>query len=102
MGTNKGWLFTPGGENHQKGIAVEVEDFVPPDYDGRLVVHFGKPSSVIQRLTHSQRTSKLIMVLPDRDSQRYVEFKLWDIQAIALESDRKAIFESNFIECLTG
>ena len=103
MGTNKGWLFTPGGENHQKGIAVEVENFVPPDYDGRLVVHFGKPSPAIQELVQNHRRAhELIMVLPDRDSQRYVEFKLWDIQAIALESDRKAIFESNFIECLTG
>jgi hypothetical protein len=49
-------------------------------------------------------SQELILVLPDRASQRYVEFKLWDATATAVagSNGQQVVFESDTIERLTG
>lgn len=101
--TNKGWIFEHRGAARQRALPVDVEDFVPPNYNGRLVVHFAAPSPEIQRLvrTHSL-VPELVLVLPDRANQRYVEFKLWNARASMGGEAWQIAFESNAIEHLTG
>jgi hypothetical protein len=102
-GVNMGWIFGLPQEDIKSGKPVEIVDFTPPHYNRRLIVTLGKPSSEIEELTQkSAPTQELILVLPDRSRQRYVEFKLWDAKVTLLEDERHILFESDVIVCLTG
>jgi hypothetical protein len=102
-GVNAGWIFGLPQEGIQNGKAVEVVDFTPPQYNRRLMVTLGKPSREIQDwLQRSVPVQELILVLPDRSTRRYVEFKLWNPEATLLEEERQIAFESNLVICLIG
>ena len=102
VGLNTGWVFGLPEEG-QEGIPVKIVDFTLPDFDGKLVVTCGKPLPELQRLAQTGApSSNLILVLPERANRRYIEFKLWDARVSAVEGEGEVVFESPFIECLTG
>ena len=103
-GSNKGWICKSSTSGSLRRASVEVADFTPPCFNGRLAVTFGAESPEIQRLLQAREPlPELILVLPDRATQRYVEFKLWDawVTAPGLTA-HQVVFESDLIECLTG
>lgn len=102
-GVNMGWIFGLPQEDIKSGKTIEIVDFTPPHYNRRLTVTLGKPSSEITNLIQNPLPmQELILVLPDHSTQRYVEFKLWNVSATLLEDERHVAFESDMIKCLTG
>lgn len=102
-GVNTGWIFGLPHEDTSGGTPIEISDFIPPHYNRRLIVTLGKPSSEIHELTHTPTPfQELILVLPNRVSQGYVEFKLWDVKTTTEVDEKVVNFESDMIECLTG
>lgn len=103
IGMNTGWIFGLPNEEIKSGKPVEVVDFTPPHFNRRLTVTFGEPSSEIQnQIRNPGLKRELVLVLPDRVTQRYVEFKLWNAEINLLEDERQIAFESDMIVCLTG
>lgn len=101
-GMNTGWVYTKRSNDPEKGLPLDVVDFVAPNYDGRLLVELGEPSAVIEKLARSRACKpELILLLPERAGRRYAEFKLRDVRLVKM-GEGKVAFESNYIEWLTG
>jgi hypothetical protein len=104
-GPHSGWIHRSAKAAAAEGIQVEVVDFTPPCFNGRLAVTFGAPSLEVQRLLQARKPLReLIFVLPDRARGRYVEFKLGEARATTLPGvhEQRVAFDSDVIECLTG
>lgn len=104
IGMNMGWICNESADRVVTRTEVEIAGFTPPFFNGQLSVTFGKPVPGMQRLIQADEPlQELILVLPDRDLHRYVEYKLWDVAAIVDPNDgHQIIFKSEMIECLTG
>jgi hypothetical protein len=98
QGPNTGWMFRAG-----TAIPLQVLDFTAPHFDGRVRITLGEPSSEIQSLKdEAVAPPELILVLPDRAQQHYVELKLREPGIRLQENGRQAVFEADWIEILTG
>jgi hypothetical protein len=102
-GLNSGWIYGLSKDSTD-GMQVEIVDFNSPSSNGQLKVTFGKSTLDVARLLTRMPLHDLTLVLPDRASQSYVEFKLWDVRATAVagSNGRQVLFESNRIEHFTG
>ena len=102
-GVNRGWIFGLPYEDLKSGKPVDILDFIPPHDNRRLMVSLGTPPFEIEDLVQNPTSvQELILVLPDRISQRYVEFKVWNPKVTMMDDLRKIAFDSNRIVCLTG
>lgn len=97
-GPNTGWMFRAG-----TATPLEVLDFTAPHFDGRVRITLGDPSCEIQSLKdEAVAPAELILVLPDRAQQHYVELKLREPGIRLEEAGRQVVFEADWIEILTG
>jgi len=102
-GVNIGWIHASLASGDMEQVAVEVVDFVAPYFDGQLAVTLGSDSAEVERLLRrASPAPELILILPERASQRYVEVKLWDatVAAAAGPGARHVVFQSDVMECL--
>jgi hypothetical protein len=101
---NLGWICDESTSGTISRTEVEIVDFTIPCFNGQLSVTFGKSVQEVQQLFQSPASMReLILVLPDRDLHRYVEFKLWDVKGTAVPGDEyQIVFKADMIECLTG
>jgi hypothetical protein len=103
-GLNSAWIYGSFMDGSTGGMQVEIVDFTAPSFNGKLTVTFGESAlDVVRLLLTRMPLRELILVLPDRASQRYVEFKLWEARATAVagSNGQQVVFESDTIECLT-
>ncbi len=112
-GRNKGWMHLP---DLRGGIPLEVVEFTPPEGSGLLRVVFGGDTQwqQVQRLLPTGTPlGRLILVLPDREHRRYVEYKLSDADVASRKPvtfspnqkgfvDQEVVFQSHAIEYLRG
>ena len=102
-GSNMGWIYDSSKPSRTSGTPIEIHNFAAPDFNGRLTLILAKSSSEIEELVQNSLQSRdLILVLPDRNTRRYIEFKLWDAKAIMWDDAMHVVFEADAIECLTG
>lgn len=88
-GINTGWIHL-SESSAMEGIAVDVVGFTPSEGSGLLRVVFAGDQDwrKVQRLLQARKSlGLLILVLPDRENRRYVEYKLSD----AIVASRKPI-----------
>jgi hypothetical protein len=112
-GINKGWIYL-FSEDPQQAAAVDVLGFSLSDNQARVKVFFRPDEYLWKALRELKKTHRvgepLILVLPDKETQRYVELKLFAPVSALIQSrnayqDHKdkfdvleVVFGSNWIE----
>jgi hypothetical protein len=100
--TNLGWIYQPG--HVSRPIAVVISSFAGPEGSNELRLRLGGEYPLAPEIDElaklSQWQGELILVLPDKRTLRYVEFKMRDGK-VARSAD-EIVFRSNSIDILEG
>ncbi len=103
--SNFGWIYAHGAKPGDKNIEISLNKYSFDMKQGNLRIDIVKDQSsinAISDLIQSQGTGKqLILVLPDKNSMKYIEYKLWNAKMNITDS-KHISFQSSDIVCLTG
>jgi hypothetical protein len=109
-GINKGWVHFAETKD-PNGMPVNVIAYTSTEGSGLLKLTFESSEALHETLAgllHEKKTvDMLILMLPERESRRYIEYKLARASVLSLSDARgsnwhEVVFNSNEIECYTG